>query len=70
MKVIIGEIEYVDGDAYVHRVSRLIETDDPLMVLDSLEKDWIVPDFFKGDIHVRDIFGGRGEWITLNRSLQ
>jgi hypothetical protein len=61
----IGEIEFIDGDAYVHRLSRYIEASEQDASLNEVKEDWIALDHFEGDIHVRSI--EIGEWVTLNK---
>jgi hypothetical protein len=65
MKIILGSIEFIDGDAYIHKVSRYVELTEPDMSLDEIEEDWIALDHFEGDVHVRSIESG--EWVTLNK---
>lgn len=49
--VLVGDIEFIDGTAYVRRVEYGAHiSDEDLSVLDRLGRDYILPHYYKGRI--------------------
>ena len=49
--VLVGDIEFIDGTAYVRRVEYGAHiSDEDLSVLDRLSRDYILPHYYKGRI--------------------
>lgn len=49
--VLIGDIEFIDGTAYVRKLKHALEVSDTaLNVLDELGADYILPHYYKGRI--------------------
>ena len=49
--VLIGDIEFIDGTAYVRKLRHALEVSDTaLNVLDELGADYILPHYYKGRI--------------------
>ena len=49
--VLVGDIEFIDGTAYVRRIEYGANiSDEDLSVLDRLSRDYILPHYYKGRI--------------------
>jgi hypothetical protein len=65
--VLVGDIEFIDGTAYVRKLKHALEVSDTaLNVLDELGADYILPHYYKGRI-VFDQFHDE-DWHT-NREM-
>ena len=67
--VLVGDIEFIDGTAYVRRVeygAHISEGD--LSVLDRLGRDYILPHYFKGRIVFNQFH--KEDWNTVEERHQ
>ena len=65
--VLVGDIEFIDGTAYVRKLKHALEVSDTaLNVLDELGADYLLPHYYKGRI-VFDQFHDE-DWHT-NREM-